>query len=683
MTEKHEILSRKSSKVEENIKKCANSLENLIYHINNEFCLSLDEIEKREKKVKKKYYKKIFCFSILKDEYANNERILKEIDDIKQEKDALKEKLELMAVHYMSQKENQVTKDLYSCISKKSLVILLLSIFHFYSIAEINGFLFSLFGEIKRSSYRHFKGNYTTNKTFTDFFTNSTLTDSSQINFNYFTSIFTSYFICKYSIMTLYAFSSLALFGFIYLISNFNFLNKETINMNKNYEDSNSVFILIIFYIGIYFFAGLIALLPYELLKVNKKITSGDLLLMNFFLTLAVIVKNLLHDNFGIFKSPFRSGLFYICSSFIFFIYIFILWLQNKFKDNQSNEENEENIDDNNHEDNYYDEESNYINEVNYVNFQNDINIYNNDDSLIEFDDIDESGIVKMLDINQKNKCNNINNENKKKNYFTPYYIFGYLILKFERFIFTINIKSFSSFIYSILSDTKIILILLINLLSRAQKLKFKTIYKNEFNKSIYYLIGNFSLSYVILFIFSIYFFFIVKNKKKIKNQKLLKIKECYIINAIIIDNFVVLIFSILNIIFPNPIFSYLSISISGNLNFLLYEYYSTIEREYMSMSGFIPLAQIIFRLLELIFEPCPDYWLYIQIGFSIVGIIASLFYFKFVIINEEKNEVDINNDNYQEIMKNIFNYKFYIVFFIIIAAISIFIFLMSYSSKI
>ena len=162
----------------------------------------------------------------------------------------------------------------------------------------------------------------------------------------------------------------------------------------------------------------------------------------------------------------------------------------------------------------------------------------------------------------------------------------------------------------------------------------------------------------------------------------MLKIKVCYIINAIIIDNFVVLIFSILNIIFPNPIFSYLSISISGNLNFLLYEYYSTIEREYMSMSGFISLAQIIFRLLELIFEPCPDYWLYIQIGFSIVGIIASLFYFKFVIINEEKNEVDNNNDNYQEIMKNIFNYKFYILFIILISAISIFIFLMINHSK-
>ena len=301
-----------------------------------------------------------------------------------------------------------------------TLLILILSIFHFYSIAEINGYLLSLFGEIKRSSYRHFNGYYSTNKTFSDFFTNSTLTDSSQINFNYFTSIFTSYFICKYSIMTLYAFSSLALFGFICWISNFQFLGKDKINMNINYESAHSVFTLILFYIAIYFFSGLIALLPYELLKVKKKITSGDLLLINFFLTFAVIVKNLLHDNFELFNSPFICGLFYISSSFIYFIYIFILWVQNKFNENQSNEEN---IDDNNNEDDYYDEESNYINKTNSLNYQKDANI-NNDDSIILFDDIDESRIYKMLDINQENKSNNINKENNKKIYFTPYYIF-------------------------------------------------------------------------------------------------------------------------------------------------------------------------------------------------------------------------------------------------------------------
>ena len=52
MKERQEILSRTSS-VEESIKKCANSLENLINYINDEFCLSLDKIKKRERRLKK------------------------------------------------------------------------------------------------------------------------------------------------------------------------------------------------------------------------------------------------------------------------------------------------------------------------------------------------------------------------------------------------------------------------------------------------------------------------------------------------------------------------------------------------------------------------------------------------------------------------------------------------------
>ena len=673
MKEKQEISSRNSN-AEQNAKKFSNSIENLVYNI-NDFCRLLEENEKRYKRIKEKYYINICCFyPCLKDKYKNNERIIKEINDIKEERDALNEKLELMSEYYMNQREKEINKDYFSCISKKSLLILIFSIFHFYAIAEINGYLYSLFGEIKRSSDHIFNGYYNTTKNFSDFFTNSTLTDSSQINFNYFTSIFTSYFICKFSIMTLYFFSSLALYGFICLISIFKFLDKESIINNYNYEDKKSIFTLIFYYIAIYFFAGLIALLPYEILKMNKKINSWDLLLMNFFLTFAVIVKNLLHNNFELFKSPSTCGLFYISSSFIYFIYPFIIWFNNKFKDNKNDNDNE-NIYINNQEDTY-NVENNDRNKTNAINYQNDDKSIN-DESLIEFgyDDIDEGKIIQMLNINQEQNPNNKSEENEKKIYFNPIFILGCLIIQFNKFIISITIKGFLSYIWSILSDKKIILIILINLLSRAQKLKFKTIYKNEFSKSIYYLIGNFGLSYLILLFFSIYFYLKVKNKKIVNNQKILKIKECYIINAIIIDDFFVLIFSILNIIFANPIFSYLSISIGGNFNFLLYEYYSTIEREYISMSGFISLAQIIFRILELIFEPCKDYWLRLQIVISILGIIFSLIYFKLVIINEAKNEVDNNLDNYQEIRKNIFNYQFYILFIILIMFMSAFIF--------
>ena len=460
------------------------------------FAYHLKKIKKK-KAIKEKYYKKCCCFFLsLKNQYRNDDNIIKEINEIKEEKKALDEKLELLTDYYMSQKEKEINKDLYSCISMKSLLILILSVFHFYAIAEIHGFLFSLFGEIKRSSTQYYNGNYPTNKTFSDFFTNSTLTDSSQINFNYFTSIFTSYFICRFSIMSLYAFSSLVLFGIIYLISIFQFLDKEQINPQSDNNYNKSLFILIIgYYLAIYFFAGLIALLPYELIKVNKKINSWDLLLMNFILTFSVIVKNLLHDNFELFKSPFICGLFYISSSFIYFIYPFIIWIQNKFKDNKNNKLN---IIDNKNEDKFINIENNYIKKTNAENYQNDFkeeddemgNIFGNVNT------IKKEELLNMLDDNQEQKSNNINGEVKKNIYFKPYYIFGYLIIKFDQFIITIKIKSIMSYICTILSDSKIILILIINLLSRAQKLKFKTIYKSNFNKSIYYLINIFCNKY-------------------------------------------------------------------------------------------------------------------------------------------------------------------------------------------
>ena len=321
----------RNSLIENNIKNLLNSLESFI-NIIKEFYESLELTRKREKDLKKKYYHKFLCFNLcLKKQYKNDRNILEQIEEIEEDKNIINDKLEKLSDNYMSRKEN-IIKELFSCISMKSFLILLLSILHFYAIAEVNGFLFSLFGEIKRSSYRYFHGNYTTNKTFEDFFTNSTLTDSSQINFNYFTSIFTSYFICKYSIMTLYAFSTIGLIAIIYIASNFNFLNNNVLLENKNYP-FGSFLEICAFYVGIYFFAGLIALLPYELLKKNNRVNSWDLLLMNFFLTFSVITKNLLHDKISIFKYPYICGRFYIGASFVFFIYPFIIWIQNKAND--------------------------------------------------------------------------------------------------------------------------------------------------------------------------------------------------------------------------------------------------------------------------------------------------------------------------------------------------------------
>ena len=675
MIKRYPSSESRNSLIENNIKNLLNSLENFIYTI-KEFYKSLELMRKREKDLKNKYYYNFLCFSLcLKKKYKNDRNILEQIEDIEEDKKVINDKLEKLSDNYMSRKET-IIKELFSCISMKSFLILLLSILHFYAIAEVNGFLFSLFGEIKRSSYHYFHGNYTTNKTFEDFFINSTLTDSSQINFNYFTSILTSFFICKYSIMTLYFFSTIGLIVIIYLVSNFKFLTNHVLYENKNYP-FDSFLAICIFYGGIYFFAGLIALLPYELLKKNNRVNSWDLLLMNFFLTFSVIIKNLLHDKISIFKYPYICGRFYVGASLVFFIYPFIIWIQNKANDQNESKRDSDIIStiyriNESIKTKYNDiENSGRISDLDINTSKkddksniSDTSFAGSNDSFIEMNSFDEESLYQSEELIPDKSDRSSKEIIEKKSNYNLYYIFGVLIIKFEHFIITATIKTISSYIWMILKDEKIIMILLINLFSRTQKLKFKTIYKKEFNTSIYYLIGNFSLSYFILFIFSIIFYFReVRNHKEKNNNKLLEKKEFYIINAVIIDNTIVFIFSILNIVFPNPIFSYLCISIGGNFNFLLYEYYSTVEKDYISISGFISLAQILFRIIELIFEPCEDYWLYIQIGISIASIITSCYYIKKCLNEENKEEEDVL-DNSSCDLKNIIDTKFYLSFF-------------------
>ena len=48
----------------------------------------------------------------------------------------------------------------------------------------------------------------------------------------------------------------------------------------------------------------------------------------------------------------------------------------------------------------------------------------------------------------------------------------------------------------------------------------------------------------------------------------------------------------------------YASISLTGSLNYFLYYYYSIQKEEFITLSGIISFSQLIFRLLEYIFEP-------------------------------------------------------------------------------
>ena len=64
------------------------------------------------------------------------------------------------------------------------------SILHFYALSEIKGILFALLEEIKKSSH-YLMGDpeYNKDKNFYDFFLDLVIYDSSQINFNYLSSL--------------------------------------------------------------------------------------------------------------------------------------------------------------------------------------------------------------------------------------------------------------------------------------------------------------------------------------------------------------------------------------------------------------------------------------------------------------------------------------------------------------
>lgn len=167
-----------------------------------------------------------------------------------------------------------------------------------------------------------------------------------------------------------------------------------------------------------------------------------------------------------------------------------------------------------------------------------------------------------------------------------------------------------------------------INLFSRAQKLKFKEEYKKEFDGSILWHLANFLLSGAIAYLF-IYFFFYHHKKKE--NKKLLQEdKDKWIIKFVGIDNILMFFASLINGIKSLSFISFGAISISGSINCLFYEYYSTQQVEYTSLYGFIAFGQVAFRLGELFLSFKKNFWYFIQIVFSLLVLLLCWLYNKF-----------------------------------------------------
>ena len=460
-----------------------------------------------------------------------------------------------------------------------------LSILHFFAFSEIHGILLALMKEIERSLKRSITGHYKFEKkdgkmiikTFYYFLTKSNYHDSSQINFNYVSSIFTLSFIklfrTKYNILIVYFISILVVAIFSFILIAFDYRNEEELKKQKNYSGLK-IFGFIIIYVLIYCFAGFISLLPHKLLddiyKKEKEIFSlGKHVFINGSLLVAVTLKNifniyLLHPKCGsISKIIFWETIIFSGSATLFLLILLII-------------------------------------------------VYRN---------------YKIIKEDEQNYSTN--------------YIGGFLMIKYNKIFTLIEIKGFGKYILSLFKNYKILLILFINLCSRLQKLKFKREYKEKVTEDLY-LCGNFFISFAFYILLFIGFKYLIECKSKnisneIENnnnekddENKIHILEKIMIYSLIIEFLSVLAISVFFYLKEDSVawITYVSIALTGSLNYFLYYYYSTQTAEFISLSGVISLAQLGFRGIEGCLEPFDSNSDYIwQFVSSSLGLILSVIY--------------------------------------------------------
>lgn len=224
-----------------------------------------------------------------------------------------------------------------------------------------------------------------------------------------------------------------------------------------------------------------------------------------------------------------------------------------------------------------------------------------------------------------------------------------------------IKVKGINKYILSVLADAKIVFILLINLCSRMQKLKFKTDYKST-TKNKTWLFLNFIFTFLLYAFISVIILILAYRLKKhneqndnnemdennninnynnnVRKKNINIFFEQSIIFYIGLDFLYVFIISLIFRLKKNcdEIIVYISIIITGSINFILYDYYSLQKVEYISLSGIVSLAHTIFRFVDYFCSPFKSYKNYsLQMGFSLGGIFLILFYF-FVFLKRSIN---------------------------------------------
>ena len=279
----------------------------------------------------------------------------------------------------------------------------------------------------------------------------------------------------------------------------------------------------------------------------------------------------------------------------------------------------------------------------------NDLNIYSNNDINFQNDNKNED------------KTNNKNN-NSDNNQNSIDYIGGYLVIQTNMIKSFITFKGFWNYILSVLINPKIGLILCINLCSRIQKLKFKTEYKIRIEDEVW-LFLNFLLSFLFyIILYSIIYLIRYKkcpcnnnkgqNEQDINEEDIEKENKDYekiIIIIFIIEFTFIFIISFIFVFIDDSehlvidIIIYICIALTGSLNFFLYYYYSIQQEEFITLSGIISLSQLIFRLIEFIFEPFNSKLNYIwQIGSSYIGIFFGILYLYLLYKESEEDKIKL-----------------------------------------
>ena len=244
---------------------------------------------------------------------------------------------------------------------------------------------------------------------------------------------------------------------------------------------------------------------------------------------------------------------------------------------------------------------------------------------------------------NEEQKDNNTNNSDlldENQDITSIKYVLIYLLISNNSIKIMIKLKGFKGYLKSFFKNPKIILLLFINFLGRTQKLKSKIDYKLDFDQKFWWTVLNFFISFIL---YVILYVCIHLCTKKFENYNQIKVKnyiiELIIVLGLIVENTTIIILSIMKFFFDNSAISFITITVSGCFNFILYEYYSTVEIEYITASGLISIPQIIFRFIEQSIKFLENYYLWIQIGCGVVGIILNIIYIKYLsFLNKEKS---------------------------------------------